>query len=96
MWIILGLIAVVATLINIYMYIAGRDYKLAMAIGLSFTAFTLCSEYSLVAQWVKAEDWAALSDVVSGMESVLWLLTIASILLNISPIFLERLKNDAH
>nr|WP_289036856.1 hypothetical protein [uncultured Allobacillus sp.] len=96
MWIILGLIAVVATLINIYMYIAGRDYKLAMAIGLSFTAFTLCAEYSLVAQWVKAEDWAALSDVVPGMESVLWLLTIASILLNISPIFLERLKNDAH
>ncbi|MFC0015690.1 MULTISPECIES: hypothetical protein [Allobacillus] len=92
MWIILGLIALVATLTNLYMYTAGKDYKFAMAIGLSFTALTLCAEYSLVAQWVNVEDWAALSDVVPGMENALWLLTVASILLNISPIFLERFK----
>lgn len=90
MWIIFGAIAVVATLINLYMYTVGKDYKLAMAIGLSFTALTLCSEYSLVSQWVKVEDWAALLDVVPGMERVLWFLTIVSILLNIAPILLER------
>jgi len=89
MWIILGIIATVATLINIYMYVAGKDYKLAMAIGLSFTALTLCSEYSLVSEWVKVEDWAALLDVVPGMEKALWFLTIVSILLNITPILLE-------
>ncbi|TDL32816.1 hypothetical protein E2R51_09095 [Jeotgalibacillus sp. S-D1] len=90
MWIIFGVIAIVATFINLYMYKAGKDYKLAMALGLSFTALTLCSEYSLVSGWVKAEDWAALLDVVPTMENALWFLTIVSILLNIAPILLER------
>ena len=90
MWLILGFIAIVTTFINLYMYTTGRDYKLAMALGLSFTALTLCAEYSLVASWVRAEDWAALLDVVPTMEKALWLLTIISILLNITPILLER------
>ncbi|MDI2588510.1 hypothetical protein OR571_15660 [Psychrobacillus sp. NEAU-3TGS] len=89
MWIIFGVIAIIATIINLYMYKAGKDYKLAMAIGLSFTALTLCSEYSLISGWVKVEDWSALMDVVPGMERALWFLTIVSILLNIAPILLE-------
>jgi membrane associated rhomboid family serine protease len=88
MWVIFGVIAIVITFINLYMYIAGKDYKLAMALGLSFTALTLCAEYSLVSEWVKAEDWSALSEV-PGMERALWFLTIVSILLNIAPILLE-------
>ena len=60
MWIIFGVIAIVTTFINLYMYRAGKDYKLAMALGLSFTALTLCAEYSLVSEWVKKEDWSAL------------------------------------
>ena len=67
MWIILGLLAIVATFINLYMYKTGKDYKLAMALGLSLTALTLCAEYSLVSNWVKGEDWAALLDVVPTM-----------------------------
>jgi hypothetical protein len=92
MWIILGVIAIVATFINLYMYKAGKDYKFPMAMGLSFTALTLCSEYGLVSGWIKVEDWSALLDVVPGMEKVLWVLTIISIVLNITPILLE-LKN---
>lgn len=52
MWVIFGVIAIVTTFINLYMYKAGKDYKFAMAMGLSFTAFTLCAEYSLVSGWV--------------------------------------------
>ncbi|WP_019152416.1 hypothetical protein [Robertmurraya massiliosenegalensis] len=92
MWVILGVLAIVATLINLYMYVSGKDYKLYMAMGLSFTALTLCAEYSLVSVWVEAEDWAALMDVVPGMERALWFLTMVSILLNIAPILLERLR----
>ncbi|WP_418302531.1 hypothetical protein [Lysinibacillus fusiformis] len=92
MWLLFGLIAIVATFINLYMYTTGKDYKLAMAMGLSFTALTLCSEYSLVSNWVKVEDWSALEDVVPGMERALWFLTIVSILLNIAPIFLQLKK----
>ena len=92
MWLILGVIAIVATFTNLYMYKTGKDYKLAMAIGLSFTALTLAAEYSLIFNWVKSEDWSALLDVVPTMVKTLWFLTIVSILLNIAPIFLE-LKN---
>ncbi|MFL0583804.1 hypothetical protein ACH0B6_14575 [Solibacillus silvestris] len=90
MWLTIGLIAIAATFINLYMYMTGKDYKLAMAIGLSFTALTLCAEYSLVADWVEVKDWAALEDVVPTMERALWFLTIVSIFLNIAPILLER------
>lgn len=90
LFIICGVIAIVATFINFYMYKVGKDYKLAMAIGLSLTALTLCAEYSLVSVWVEVKDWAALEDVVPGMERALWFLTIVSILLNIAPILLER------
>lgn len=89
MWVILGVIAIVVTFINLYMYTAGKDYKLAMALGLSFTALTLCAEYSLISDWVKKEDWSALGEV-PNFERVLWSLTIVSILLNIAPILLER------
>lgn len=89
MWILFGGIAIVVTFINLYMYIAGKDYKLAMAMGLSFTALTLCAEYSLVSEWVKKEDWSLLGEV-PNYGRALWVVTIVSILLNITPILLER------
>ncbi len=92
MWVIFSLIAIIATCINLYMYGTGKDYKLAMAMGISFTALTLVAGYSMVSDWVEVEDWSALLDVVPTMEIALWVLTIISILLNISPILLE-LKN---
>ncbi|MBU9675035.1 hypothetical protein KQ939_08950 [Planococcus sp. CP5-4] len=89
MWFLFGLIAIVATGVNLYLYATGKDYKLAMATGLSFTALTLVAHYSLVADWVRAEDWSALSDVIPIMSSALWILTVISILLNIIPVLLE-------
>lgn len=90
MWLILGVIAIVLTVINLSLYATGKDYKLAMAMALSFTALTICADYSYLTRWVKAEDWGALSDVILGMARAFWFLTIVSILLNIAPIFLER------
>ncbi|RBP57108.1 hypothetical protein DES36_1335 [Alkalibaculum bacchi] len=89
LFMIFVIIAIVVTFINLYLYKAGKDYKIAMALGLSFTALTLCSEYSLVSRWVKVEDWSALGDVVPSMERVLWFFTIISILLNIAPMLIE-------
>ncbi|HWL25212.1 MAG TPA: hypothetical protein VNR38_15950 [Ureibacillus sp.] len=90
MWLIIGLIAIAATFINLYMYTTGKDYKFAMAMGLSFTALTLCAEYSLVSEWVKKEDWSLLGEI-PNYERALWFLTIVSILLNLAPILLERI-----
>ena len=92
MFLILGIIAIVATVLNLYLYKVGKDYKLAMAMGLSFTALTLVAWYSMISGWVKVKDWAALLDVVPTMTTVLWGLTIVSILLNIIPILLEQKK----
>ncbi|MCM3758278.1 hypothetical protein M3197_12480 [Sporosarcina aquimarina] len=90
MWVLFGLIAIIATSINLYMYGKGKDYQLAMAMGLSFTALTIVADYSMVSDWVQVEDWSALLDVVPSMAKVFWLLTIISILLNITPILLEH------
>ena len=92
MFLILGIIAIEATVLNLYLYKVGKDYKLAMAMGLSFTALTLVAGYSMISGWVKVKDWAALLDAVPTMTTVLWGLTIVSILLNIIPILLEQKK----
>ncbi|TFE00676.1 hypothetical protein [Jeotgalibacillus salarius] len=89
MWFILGLIAIAATLLNIYLFSAGKDYKLAMAAGLSFTALTICGHISLLAEQAGREDWSAVSEVVNYAWA-LWALTIASIFINVLPIFFER------
>lgn len=92
MWILLGLLAIAATLLNLYQFMTGKDYRFAMALGLSFTALTICGNYSLVSVWVKANDWAALEDVVPTIEGTLWFLTSASILLNMTPLLFEYRK----
>ncbi|MCC9624775.1 hypothetical protein LPB41_24090 [Thalassospira sp. MA62] len=93
MWIIFGLAAIGATLINLTVFMMEKDYKLPMAIALSLVALTLCAEYSLLNMWVEARDWAAIMDVVPSMSRALWFLTIAAIFMNILPIFLERKRN---
>lgn len=92
MWILFGLLAIATTLVNLCLFCIGKDYKLAMALGLSFTALTLCADYSLLNMWIDVEDWAAIEDVVPGMSRALWVLTTTSIVLNIAPIFLEKMK----
>ncbi|MFC4714318.1 hypothetical protein [Planococcus dechangensis] len=92
MWFLFGLMALTATCLNLCLYASGKDYKFAMTMGLSFTALTVVADYSMVSDRVQAEDWSALMDVVPVMETALWVLTIISILLNISPLLLE-LKN---
>lgn len=92
MWLAYGVVAIVATLINLYRYRAGKDYKLAMALGLSFTALTLVAQYSMITDALEAEDWAGLLDVVPTMSTALWILTIISIVLNLLPLFLDSKK----
>lgn len=92
MWILFGVIAIIATFLNIYLFKTDKNYHLAMAVGLSFTALTLVASYGMVADWIKVEDWVALLDVVPTMSTALWILTVLSILLNSIPSILE-LKN---
>lgn len=92
MWLVYGVLAIVATFVNLYRYQTGGDYHLAMAMGLSFTSLTLVASYSMMSDALKAEDWAGLLDVVPTMSTAFWILTLISIVLNIMPILFE-LKN---
>lgn len=89
MWIIYGVLAIITTFSNLILYKKDKNYHLAMGIALSFTTLTLTAQYSMLETWLIAEDWAALLDVVPTMRTVLWILTVISILLNLSPAFLE-------
>jgi ABC-type nickel/cobalt efflux system permease component RcnA len=92
MWLILGLLAIVFTCINLLRYKLGKDYKLAMALGLSFTALTVNSFYTIVSRWVINKDWGALEDVVPSINTPLFVLIGISIFLNLLPILLEYIR----
>ena len=93
MWLILGVIAILTTILNLYLYKIGKDYRLAMVMGLSFTALTLLAEYTMISNWVKAEEWSSLADVVPTMANALMILTVISILLNIAPLLVDMKKS---
>lgn len=82
MWIILGVSAIIMTILNIVLTLSHRDTKWLGYISLSLTALTLCALNSQTAQWVLKEDWSALMDVIPAMTRILWFLTIASIAIN--------------
>lgn len=89
MWVLFGVLAILATMINVYLFSRGKDYRFAMAAGLSLTALTLCAEISLVADWIAIEDWSAASEVVN-YQWALWFATFASIFLNMLPLFIKQ------
>lgn len=89
MWLLLGGLAILATMTNMYLFSKGKDYRFAMVAGLSFTALTLCAEISLVADWIEREDWSAASELVN-YQWALWFATFASIILNMLPLLMER------
>ncbi len=93
MWFILGLIAIGLTLTNLILYKLGKDYKLAMACALSFTALTVNSFYSILEQFVFSRDMSALEDIVPYVNKPMFVLIGISIGLNLLPIFIEYLRN---
>lgn len=87
MWMIFGTAAIIAAILNIAWCMRKRDAKWFRFASLSLTAFTLCAFYSANAKWVLKEDWSALMDVVPAMSKALWVLTLASILINSISLF---------
>ncbi len=92
MWVLFGVLTVVFTIINLYMYGEKKDYKFAMFLALSFNSLMLCSQYSMVSGWVLSNDMSSLSDVVPYLEPCLWVITIIVIIINLIPILFEKLK----
>lgn len=89
MWVFFGIIAIAAAVCNIVQAVRRRQAKWFAFISLAFTAFTVCAHYSLVKNWVLRSDLSALEDVVPGMAGALWVLVIASVLINSVALFIK-------
>lgn len=92
MWIILGVATVISTILNVIYSFKNQDAKWFRFTSLSLTALTLCSFYSMSTKWVLNEDWSALMDVDPFMSKLLWIFTIASILINSISLFKKNTK----
>ena len=87
MWVIFGMIAVIAAIVNVAQTVRHREAKWFRFVSLSFTALTLCSFYSMANHWATTGDASALLDVMPTMSKVLWVLTGASIIINSISLF---------
>ncbi len=82
MWLIFGIGAGIALVLNILFYMANKNSDIFRFISISLTALTVCDFYAQTKIWVLAEDWSALMDVVPTTTNMLWILVVVSILLN--------------
>lgn len=89
MWLIFGLAAIVTAALNLVCCFSGKEAKYFRFASLALTAMTVCAQYGMVNSWVLREDWSALMDVVPAMTRALWLLVIASILINGVSLFVN-------
>lgn len=72
MWIICGGLSVIFCIVGYLMLLKkNRVAYWASLCSLSFTSLTLLSEYKMVMNWVNANDWSALLDVVPLMYPIL-------------------------
>ena len=90
LWPVFGIAAIIAAILNLAFCFSGREAKYFRFASLSLTALTICAIYSMVNNYVSAEDWSALMDVVPSMTRSLWFLLIASILINGVSLFVKR------
>lgn len=82
MWLIFGIGAGIALVLNLMFYKANRRADVFRFISISFTALTVCAFYAQNKAWVINEDWGALMDVVPTTSTMLWILVFVSILIN--------------
>lgn len=93
MWIIFGILTLIMTLLNLYMYNAGKNYHVFMALSLFLMALTLCAQYQMIASWSLAGDWSAIADVAPTLSMILWVFVIGSFVVNVIPLLLSYRKN---
>ena len=90
MWIFFGIGAIITAIAGVICFVKHREAKWFRFASLSLTALTLCAFFSQVAGWAQAEDWSAMIDVVPTLSTLLWVLTVLSILLNSISLFAKK------
>jgi len=90
MWASFGIAAIIAAILNVVWTIRRREAKWFRYISISCTALTLCAFLSKANGWILAEDWSALTDVLPGVSTTTWFLTISSVVINGVSLFFEK------
>lgn len=90
MWLIIGAVAIIFTVLNVIRSFQNKNAKWFRFLGLSFTALTMCSFYSDGAMRVVKKDWGGLMDIMPTMSAALWVCVVISILLNAFSLFREK------
>lgn len=90
MWLLFGAGAIVFTALHVVFALRNKESKWYLYLSLSFTALTVCSFYADGANKVMNEDWSGLTDVMPAMSTILWICTIASILINAISLFIKK------
>lgn len=87
MWFFFGIAAIITAILNVIWSLQNREAKWFRFCSLSFTAFTICSFYAEAAHWIVVENWSALMDVVPATSNIVWVLTVASVVINCISLF---------
>ena len=82
MWVIFGVAAIATAVLNIVWYFTKKNCEVYRFLSISLTALTMCAFYSQSSQWIIAENWSALLDVVPTMSTICWVLVIVAIVIN--------------
>ena len=90
MWLLFGIAAIITATLNVVWTFRHLDAKWFRFASLSFTAFTLCAFLNEANGWVLIEDWSALMDVLPGTSKAMWVLTMASVVINSISLFHPR------
>lgn len=86
MWILIGVTAIIFTVINWIQFIKGKDNSLSAVIALSLTAYTFVLQNRMYLAWLQQGDYSALADVLPTMTTAFIILTTISIILNVLPV----------
>ena len=87
MWLFFGITAIITAILNVIWTLRHCEAKWFRFLSMSLTVFTVCSFYTQAAQWVLAEDWSALMDVLPAASNMLWPLTVTSAVINSISLF---------
>lgn len=96
MWMLCGAVSLFFTVLTLALTLSKKNWAdWASICALSFTAITLLLEYKMAMEWVCRGDWAALSDVLPTMFTILAGYVILQILLNAIALGIRRKMRTA-
>lgn len=92
MWIILGGFTIILTIVNIFTYLRGGNYRKYMVLALVIANLTCMAEIILISKWIEREDWTALMDTGLYIRNGLIIFILVVIIGNLLPLLLDIIK----